>query len=111
MRQVEDRQGRCLRPRKRGPKSKVVTDETQMSLKAWQFQGFVARLLAAREKLAPDLVRGLQAIADEAAVDALISFANDELEGRRLLARGALSGIESKTNDAMIRQKIEQALK
>ncbi len=72
---------------------------------------FLARLLAAREKLAPDLVRGLQAIADEAAVDALISFANDELEERRLLARGALSRIESKTKDAMIRLKIEQALK
>jgi hypothetical protein len=72
---------------------------------------FLARLLAAREKMAPGLVGGLQAIANEAAVDALISFANDELEERRLLARGALSRIESKTKDAMIRLKIERALK
>lgn len=37
VKQLEDRQGRCLRPRKRGPKAKGVTDEMQMSLMGVSF--------------------------------------------------------------------------
>ena len=35
VKQWEAEQGRCLRPRKRGPKGKAVTDEKQMSLMEW----------------------------------------------------------------------------
>jgi hypothetical protein len=72
---------------------------------------YLARLLAAREKLAPDLVKGLRAIGDEPAADALISFAHDELEERRNLVRAALAEIAATTNDTMIRQKAMAALK
>jgi hypothetical protein len=34
VKQLEEEQRRCLRPRKRGPKGKVVVDEKQMSLTA-----------------------------------------------------------------------------
>ena len=71
----------------------------------------LVKLLRKRDKLAATVAPGLGRIGTPDAVDALISFANDESEDRRESARVALETVAANTDDPAIKWKIADALR
>ena len=71
---------------------------------------FLVRLLQQREMLAAGRAPALGRIGTPAAADALIQFANDASEDRRVSARIALNHIARDTRDAALKQKIANVL-
>jgi hypothetical protein len=72
---------------------------------------YLSLLVSTRQTLAPLAIRGLERVADGAAVEALIAHASNPSTDIRELARSSLTRVGESTPDPEIRRKIGAALR
>jgi PBS lyase HEAT-like repeat-containing protein len=72
---------------------------------------YLEKALSARKLIEPIVISGLERIADDSAVSALIAALKSSDNNISMLARGALQRIRAQASDSALQQEIENALK